>query len=165
MATLFDIGSDLLKVLDQIGVDGEIDNELDQFFQSIQEDEAKKLDSYVGLIRTLEAEISLARSEEEQFYQKAKQRESKIKALKDRLKEHLERTGRDRITSAAGRVLRVQANSSSPLVVKVEDVPEEYKIKKVTEEIDNERIKKELQAGKQLPFASFGERGTHLRIV
>jgi hypothetical protein len=164
MATLFDIGNELLQVLDKIGDGGEIDNDLDQYFASIQDDEAKKLDAYVGLIRQLEAEISVAKTEEEFFYQKAKARENKIKSLKDRLKEHLERTGRQRVTSAAGRTLRVQANASSHLVVKVEDVPPEYKISKVTVEIDNERIKKELAAGQVLAFASFGERGSHLRI-
>lgn len=164
MATLFDIGTDLLRVLDAIGDGGEIDNELDQFFQSIQEDEANKLDAYVGLIRTLEAEILAARTEAERFVEKAKTRENKAKSLKERLKEHLARTGRQRVTSTSGRTIRIQANPSSPLVVKTEDVPQEYKVEKTVVEIDLERIRKELTAGQSLGFASYGERGSHLRI-
>ena len=164
MATLFDIGTDLLRVLDAIGDGGEIDNELDQFFQSIQEDEANKLDAYVGLIRTLEAEILAARTEAERFVEKAKARENKAKSLKERLKEHLTRTGRQRVTSTSGRTIRIQANPSSPLNVKTEDVPQEYKVEKTVVEIDLDRIRKELTAGAELGFASYGERGSHLRI-
>lgn len=166
MASLFKIGDDLMAILDLIEEDGEITDQLSKWFEEIQTGEAEKLDGYVGIIRTLESQEAVAKAEAEQFAAKAKARANKVKFLKERMKEHLERTGRTRVTTAAGRDIRIQPNGGAPSmtvdVIPVEDVPAEY-VRTVTE-INRDAIKAALQLGVKIPFARFEPKGTHLRI-
>ena len=62
MATLFEIGNELVKVLDQISDGGEIDAEVESFFSDLQDQEAIKLTNYLNLIATIEMEAAAARA-------------------------------------------------------------------------------------------------------
>lgn len=167
MASLFQIGDDLMAILSLIEDDGEVSDQLSTWFDEIQNGEAEKLDGYIGVIRTLESQEAVAKAEAEQFATKARARANKIKYLKETLKSHLERTGRNRATTKAGRDIRIQANGGAPSLtvdaIPVEDLPAEY-VRTVTE-INKEAIKAALQAGKEVPFARFEPKGTHLRIA
>lgn len=163
MASLYAIGDDLLRLLDTVRDDRQIDDQLDMFFTGVAEQEAEKFDGYIGVIRTLEAEIAICKAEIDQFTAKKKSRENNVKRLKDRLKEHLERTGRTKATTAAGRTLRVQTNGVAPLVIDdgaVIPVP----FARVVVTPDTDAIREALDRGEVLPFARLEPRGTHLRI-
>ena len=165
MATLFEIGNELVKVLDQISDGGEIDAEMEAFFTDLQDQEAAKLTNYLNLIATIEMEAAAARAQAEQFAMKAKTRENKIKSLKDRMKVYLEMTGRTRATASNTKSVRIQANGGTQaLKVTVDAVPAEYKIERVVVDIDEQRIRSELSKGEVLEFATLEPRGTHLRI-
>lgn len=173
MPSLFEIGSDLQALddlLDENGgdiTDPAVEAAVSEWFAKASEDEAEKLEAYVGLIRQLSAEVATAKAEADLFRGKAKAREGRIDFLKRRLREHLERTGRTKATTAAGRTLSIQSNGGAVPVrlafaIDLADVPERFV--KVTKAIDVDAVRKALEIGEVLPFASLGERETHLRI-
>lgn len=167
MATLFEIGDDLRAILNLIQDDGEIDDALAEWMERLQEQEAEKLDAYVGLIRILEGEEAVAKAEAEQYALKAKARTNKVKQLKDRIKEHLIATNRDKATTATGRVLKIQANGGAVGVeidpIPIKDVPFEFV--KVIREIDRDAVREALTKGEELTFARLLKKGNHLRIA
>jgi hypothetical protein len=135
--------------------------------RELQQDEGVKLDSYVNWIRSLEMEASAAKAEAEQYAMKARVRENRISWLKANLKAHLEATGRAKVLTATKRTLAIQANGGNVPVIKADSidpaaVPDDLVI--IRREIDWEAVRKLLLEGATLPFASLGERGSHLRI-
>ena len=167
MATLFEIGDDLLRVLGTIQDGGEVDPQLDEWFDRLAGQEAEKIDAYIGLLRMVDGEMTVAKAEAEQFLAKAKARENKGKQLRQRLKEHLERTGRDRITSAVGRVVRLQSNGGVPALKIAPEavVPAPFMKTRTITEPDHDKIRQALLNGETLDFAALAPVGTHLRIA
>jgi hypothetical protein len=167
MATLFEIGDDLKAMLNMIQDDGEIDTALSEWMDRLAEQEAEKLDAYVGLIRILEGEEAVAKAEAEQYTLKAKARANKVKQLKERIKDHLIDTQRDKVTTATGRVLKIQANGGAATVeidpIPLKDVPFEFV--KVVREIDREAVREALSKGEELTFARMLKKGCHIRIA
>lgn len=166
MATLFQIGEDLLRILQTIQDGGEVDPLVDEWFTRLADAEGEKIDAYIGLLRTLDGEMTVAKAEADQFLAKARARENKGKHLRQRLKEHLERTGRDRVTSAVGRVVRLQSNGGVP-ALKIDPaavVPHEFMKVRTVVEPDHDKIRQALLNGETLDFATLAPVGTHLRI-
>jgi len=172
-STLFDIGADLLALNDLFEeVGGELGSPeteaaFDAWAKTLVADEGKKLDGYCGLIRTLEGEAAVAKAEAEQYAMKARTRENRVKWLKDRMKQHLELTGRTKVQTATGRTVTIQANGGKlPLLITEgtdpTKIPTEFQRVKI--EIDNEKVREHLEAGGPLEFAAIGPRGSHLRI-
>jgi hypothetical protein len=62
------------------------------------------------------------------------------------------------------RIKVVKNGGKLPLSIDEGCVPEEYIKKVVVESPDKEKIRAALESGEVLPFASLGERGTHLKI-
>lgn len=170
--TLYDISDDLralLELLDESG--GELTPEtepvFDQFFAELQSSQGEKLDSYIGVMRQFEMEASAAKAEAEQWAKKAQVKTNAVTRLKDRLKLHLETTGQQKVQTASGRVIAVQANGGGEpvnvsFVIDMDEVPDQFK--KVRVDLDVNAIREFLQGGGNLLFASLGARGTHLRI-
>jgi len=171
--TLFGIGTEFLALnerLDELTgeiADPALDAEFAASFADVETAEGVKLDRYVNWIRSLEMEASTARSEAEEYIARAQARENRVKWLKQRMKAYLEYTNRQKVQTATGRTLAIQANGGS-VPVKLADgidpatVPDDLVIVKRT--VDTDAVRKALQAGRELPFATLGERGSHLRI-
>ena len=168
MPTLFEIGDELNHVLSLIRDDGEVDGPLEEWLAKVGEREAEKFDRCVGLIRLLEtdaakfkAEAAAFEAEAKRWEEKAKSRETRVGDLRDRLRDHLVRTGRTKAETASGRALRVQVNGAAKLAVDPgAKVPAEF----CTLEPDRDKIRKALAAGRELAFARLLPRGCHLRI-
>ena len=172
--TLFQIGDDLValdNLLDEIEGDlsraPEIEPAVVAWFDSLANDEALKLDGYCNLLRQLDGEVAVAKAEAEQYQMKARTRENRIKFLKGRLQQHLERTKRTKVQTATGRTIAIQTNGGNPPVVldpglTPDLLPEQFV--KVVRTIDTDAIRDELKAGGEVPGARLGDRGTHLRI-
>lgn len=171
MPKLFDIGADLMALSDLLDEsNGEItpENEpiLEAFFAELENDQAVKLEGYVGLIKTLEGEAAVAKATAEQFQMKARSRENSVKRLKDRVKMYLEVTNQPKAVTEKGFTLAVRANGGKqPLDLddlRIEDLPPEFR--KITVTVDTEKIREHLEAGGSLSFARLQPRGNHLRI-
>lgn len=97
----------------------------------------------------------------------AQQDENLVKRLKGRLMEFLDRRGVKKIETDRFKI-SVQNNGGDPPLI----IDEEYSLADIVEhypellkvELDYAKVKEALKAGKELPFARFGERGRSLRI-
>lgn len=172
--SIFDIGDDL-RALEQLieRVDGDIsdpavDAAVTAWYAELESDLARKADGYVNLIRKWEAEATAAIAEAEQYRKAAQVREDRVRRLKQMLQSWMETRGRNRIETASGRVVAVQANGGkAPIVYADPNVRPETlapRFVRVVEEINRDAIREALEAGEALGFATLGERGRSLRI-
>lgn len=167
--TLFHIEADhlaLMAILEECGPEltPEQDATIAAWFEEISGNEEAKLDGYVGIIRLKEADAALARAEVDRWQAQLRSAENGIARLKDRMRGFMQLTGRDRITTAAGRVIAIQRNGGkAPLQVDgaPEDLPPAYRV--VEYRADNDAIRAALEEG-ELPFARLLPRGTQVRI-
>jgi len=164
---LFAITAELVKFHDTVDESGEVSDELDVWFSSLEAEEGVKLDGYLNVVKTLAMERDAAKSEAAQYTLRAKVRDNRIAQLEGRLRLHLEATGRTRIETATGRPIRLVGNGGKlPLVigdgVDVAKLPVEFIEWNVS--INRDAVREVLEAGEQLSFARLGERGTNLRI-
>lgn len=173
MATLFQIGDDLLALnaLCEELPGGELSPEAEAAFdawaKSIADDEANKLESYCGLVKTLEGEIAVAKAEAEQFAMKARTRENRVKWLKQRMLDYLTGTGRTKAVTTAGRTVAVQANGgNAPLWIDPTIAPEAAPViyQKIRVEFATDSIRADLEDGIGPNWARLDPRGNHLRI-
>lgn len=172
MPTLYDLNSDYLaleELLLEAGpeLDAEAALAFDRLFADWTADSAEKAEGYYRIIRKLEMQASAAKAESEQYAMMARVRTNAAERLKDRMKAHLEATGRKEIVTTSGKKFAIQKNGgSAPL-----EVAESIDLTKldrafvvVTESLNKTAVKEALAAGVELDFAKFGERGTSLRI-
>lgn len=168
MATLFQIGDTGRAIMDLVDESpSEMDPILDGWVKEFETEESEKLTAYWSVMRQLEMEAATATAEAEQFQAKARARENAVKRMKDRLKTYLELTGRREAVASNGKKFAIQANGGKvPLVmadgIDPDAVPREYQ--KVRIEFDTDAIRRVLEDGDELSFASLGSRGTHLRV-
>jgi hypothetical protein len=76
----------------------------------------------------------------------------------------MENAGLKEVTTDMHRIKVVKNGGKLPLSIDDGCVPDEYIKKVVVESPDKEKIRAALESGEVLPFASLGERGTHLKI-
>ena len=172
--TLYEITEDVLKLnelLDEVEGDlgrcGEIEPAITAWLISLGVEQEKKLDGYAGLILQLEMEAVAAKAEAEQWQAKARSRESRVKFLKERLKQHLTLTGQTKVTTASGRLIKVQSNGGQKPIIYADEIdlntaPEDHVI--VRRDLDRAKVRETLESGGTLPFAVLAERGPQLRI-
>jgi hypothetical protein len=174
MPSLFDIGTELQaldQLLDERGgdiSDTDVEAAVTQWFEQLAHDESRKLDNYYGLIRQLEGEAEVAKSEANTFRQKAQTRERRIAWLKSLLLTHLQRTNRTKVSTATGRTIALQANGGKlPLAVNWDliDLDEiDPKFVTIKRELNQDAVRAALESGEEFIYAMIQERGQHLRI-
>ena len=139
--------------------------ELKEFMDKLSVEEPLKLDRCIAFIQQMRMESQSCRTQAQMWVEKARAREARADRLETELLVHLQRTKRDRITTASGRVIAVQLNGGNQPVVYDENIdpntlPPEFR--KV--DINKANVLIELKCGRKLDFARLGERGKHLRI-
>lgn len=173
--TLWDIGSDmqaLNALIEECGgdvSDPQVEAAFDAMFAEMQRDEANKLEGYAQAIRMLEAEQAAAKAEAAEFAKKAQQRERQIDAMTERVKMYLAAQGRTEAKTARGRTFKIVKNGGMlPLKIDETATPEQAGIDsrfvKIVKAFDNAAIRAELEAGKEVPFARLGDRGTRITL-
>jgi hypothetical protein len=174
MATLWEIGDDIRALddlLEELGgdvTDPQVAAAWAALAADLASDESRKLDGYVNWIRRLEMEAMAARAEADRYLQKARKRDNRIAWIKANLQAHLESTARARIETETHRVISIRGDGGA-VPVKLSEtldpaaLPDEFAVVRRTPDI--EAIRAALADGRELPFATLGERGTHLRIT
>ncbi len=172
--TLFQIGDDLealAALLEECEGDisraGEMEAAVTAWIEELERDQGQKLDGYRHLLRKWESEIAVAKAMQEQYAAEARTRENRVRYMKDRIKQFMERTGQKKIATPQLGELRIQANGGKlPIVpegwagIDPKSIPVGFR----KEVVDTEAVRAALEAGSKLEFAALGERGTHLRL-
>jgi hypothetical protein len=172
MRTLLEIADDMVAFYAAVeaAVDegGEIAPEaeaaLDAWFAELSQDRDKKVDAYAALIREWTLRAAARREEMERLAKRVKADENAAKRLKERLKFFMESQGLDKIETKRFRVSVAKNGGKLPLelTVRPEQLPMDFQLSQVI--VDEQRLRKALEDGREVPGAKLGERGTHLRI-
>lgn len=162
MSTLFEITSDVEQLYELATMDEEMDEQLFQdTLDGLLGELEVKAGGYCNVIKQLEMEADRAKNMSLVWEQKQKQRENAIKRMKEALRDAMIRTDQKQI-DAGEYTIKLQKNGGkAPLIIDGE-VPDNYQ--KVIYETDKDKIRKDLEAGKELPFAYLEERGQHVVI-
>jgi uncharacterized protein Veg len=154
-----------------LATDGEIDDQLVKIMESLEAEAGAKLDNYLDYMAHLGMLSQRAAAEAASWNHRASMIESKLDALKDRIKEHFQARGIKKLVSATGRTVTLVANGGKQKVIydrdtqeKIETLPLQF-VKTVTHKIPNgDAVRKALEEGRELSFARLEERGFHIRI-
>ena len=123
-----------------------------------------KAQGIIAVTRNITSQIDAIKAEEKRLADMRKARENHLKRLKEYVLDNMQQTGKQQIKTELG-VMRIQASPARLVVNKPEDVPAEYQtIIPEHYEVDNERVKEALKAGKEVPGAELVQ-GVHLRIA
>lgn len=123
-----------------------------------------KSEGYLGLINRLDMELEASKKHRDEWIYRVKVRENAIKRLKERLATGMMMMGKSEI-KAGDNTIKLQKNGGKlPLIFKG-DTPKEFLKTTITYENDNDKIRKALDEGQELDFVSYGERGSHIKVV
>lgn len=144
---LYDEDIDEQMILDTLeGIEGEIED---------------KADGYAKIIKELEVRRDARKAEAKRLTDSAKVFENRVNTLKQNLFNAMKQTGKTKFATDLFTFNIAKNGGKQPLTIDG-DVPDEYK--KIIKENDNEKIRADLEAGKELPFAHLEPRGESLRI-
>jgi hypothetical protein len=170
-ATLLDITDDM-QALDALlmeagGDTTGIEDTVANWFKELGEARAAKLDNYAALIRDMELRAIAHQAEIDRHAAHVRTLTNSAKFLKERLKSHLEATNTPKIKCNRFTLSIAGNGGKLPLIlhdpnVRAAELPPAYQ--RFSVDIDKEAIRADLEAGKVLPFAALGERGTRLSI-
>ena len=165
MATLYEITNEFREVYELL-TDPEVDEQvvLDTL-EAVKGELEIKAAGYINVIKQMEMEANACALQKEFWEEKKRVRDNSIKRLKDALCNAMILTGHDDKDGlkAGDYTLKVAKNGGKqPMIVNAEEVPDNYM--KVTYSVDNDKIRKALEDGEELPFAHLEERGKHIAI-
>lgn len=166
--TLFEITTELQNFLELMDSDDPMDQEafLDTL-EGIKVELGLKADQYAYAIKAGNAKVANYKAMAAYFSEKAKALQNNIDYMNGKLKDAVESVPENAKGKhiVEGKCFRFQIDNNGgklPLIVDEEKVPDGYK--KVILQTDMDRIRAALDAGENLGFAHYGERGTHLSI-
>lgn len=122
-----------------------------------------KGENYVGLINRLDMELDACKKHRDEWIARYNVRENALKRLKQRLAMGMEMIGKKEIKAGDNTIKLVKNGGKQPIIYSA-DVPKEYMKTTIIEDKDTEKIRKALESGKKLEFATLGERGNHISI-
>ena len=152
--------------------DEEAEAAIDQWLAENAEKLEQKLDGYGTMIHTLEARSDTRQGEARRLQQMAVTDLNAAKRLKERLKWFMEnRAGANKIETKLHKFAISKNGGKTPVHlserIRPEDMydhPAYQGFVRVVYEWDMGVIRNALEDGTNLPFATLGERGTHLRV-
>lgn len=159
LATVFDQLAD-----DPTFEDAAKDAVLEYFGQAIEDRDAK-LDRYAAFIDYVTVLAKARKAESDRLSALATIGENTAKRLKGFLKMWLESKGLKKIETPMRKFWTQNNGGLRPIIVdKTDPMTVDPCYRKVTVEFDNDAIRADLEAGIEVPFARFGEVGSHLRV-
>lgn len=136
----------------------------------------KKSEGYVAVINQLDMELDACTKQIEQWTYRKKVRENGIKRLKERLLQAMLQMGKTELP-AGDNTIKIEKNGGkTPLrflkdeteipqnMVDISTIPKKYRKTVITETIDTDKVREDLDAGKELDFVEYGTRGQHIRV-
>lgn len=170
--SLYDFGPGLSAINNMLEESGgevtpEIDAALTDWFASGSADDlAAKLASYAKLIVWHTGHAAIAKAQVDQFASAMKRHQESVDWLESRLLGFMQTTRSQRLETNDGRKFTLCNNGGKQPVqydeVAVTEVPDAHR--KVTVELNREAIRRDLEQGKELPYARLLPRGQHVRL-
>ena len=151
MATLFELTGQLLEIYN---MDVDDETKLDTL-EAIDwtTDYENKVEGYVKVIKSLEADIEVRKNEKKRLDGLNKSDQSKIDKLKTALAVSMAETGQTRVDTT---LFKVSFRKSEAVVVDEDKLPKEYQI--VSYKPDKKTLKELLKSGKHIEGATLEER-------
>jgi hypothetical protein len=168
--TIFDITDDMLtlgELLDQAGgdvSDPEVEDAISGWCEELESDLQSKVENYCWLMKEKESRATAMLAEAERLKGRAMVNKNAAKGLKDRLLWVFENRGIDKVDTDHFRVAVTKNGGKIPMEIDPDRVPKMYQATEVVTTVDKDKIRHDLEAGKDLDFAALMDRGTHLRI-
>lgn len=161
MSNLYQLTSNYETVLNMI-YDEDVDEQMIlDTLEGIEGEIEDKADGYAKIIKELEAKANARKEEAKRLTESAKSFENKTKMLKQNLYNAMKTTGKTKFATELFS-FNIAKNGGKQTLTIDGDVPEEYT--KTIIENDTDKIRSDLEAGKELPFAHLEPRGESLRI-
>lgn len=167
MPSMYAMNESLLSALQTLADNGGIlTPELESILAFDEANFEQKAESYCHIIADYKGKIAGVKAEIDRLTDLKASYESQMETLKTRLRDAVALRGGK--AQAGTFALRVQANGGKTPVqldatLNPETLPDDLRVVKYSPNVDAIRAK--LEAGESLPFATLGERGTHLRGV
>ena len=136
------------------------------YFQT-EGDIAEKLDGYAALIAMAENRAAVRRQRAKELQDLAKSDGALVDRLKKTLKWYFESQNIKKFETVDHRFTLAKNGGKLPLIldsVDCDDVDERFVVTETITRIDKEAIRSALEAGEELDYARFGERGASVRI-
>ena len=122
-----------------------------------------KCDSYVVVIRQLEAQVEMIDAELIRLEKNKSALTNNIKRMKAAVLDTIQMTGSRKMVTDHFKLSIVKNGGKQPMEVdEIEKIPQDYLTMKPVANM--EKIRQELEGGSQLDFARLKERGEHLGI-
>ena len=164
MSNLYELTNDYETVLNML-YDEEIDEQMVlDTLESIEGEIEDKADGYAKIIKELLGDAEKIKAEKLRLEARQKAFENRAKLLRNNLQNMMTQLGKTKFKTELFS-FGIQKNGGKlPLIINdISKVPEEY-FKHTEKELNNTKIREDLEAGKELPFASFGEKKESLII-
>lgn len=137
--------------------------DLEQRLEAVTEQQLTKVESYVGLIRKLEALAEYDDAEAARLKERRDRKRRSSEWLRARLQEHLHRTGQERIET--GRyTISLRLNPPAVQVLEPQMLPSEYTRTKITVDPDKKAILDHFKTTGEIVPGCDITRGESLRI-
>jgi len=171
MSSLREITEDILALetlLWEMGgdvTDMEADDAIARWLEENQDSLETKLDGYATLITQMQDLAVARRDEAKRLTDLARTGENGAKRLKDRLAWFFQEMGIVKVEAKLHRIWLQRNGGKTPVDIADERlIPDQYKRQVTTTEIDTDKVRKDLEAGKKVPGATLLEKGFHIRV-
>lgn len=161
MNSLYELTSDLKELQEIDFMDAEAE-QIEEIKAIIKEQIAKKGTGIIAVVRNLEADTEIIKSEIKRLQDLKKTKENKIENLKKYTKECLEEADIKKVSTSLGNI-SLRKLPGSVEVLEEDSIPEEYKKEVTTITIDKKSILAELKEGVVIPGVIL-KTGTSLTI-
>jgi hypothetical protein len=154
MKSLYHISKEALDLAEMLEV-GELTPELEQRLTINQNELQEKAINYGYVIKDADGNITAIDNEIERLNALKKSEERKRNILKERISSAMQFYGIEKVETST---LKLSfRRSESVEIVSVEQLPDDYMIKKVTVSPDKSKIKEDIKKGKEVPGAVINE--------
>lgn len=161
--TLYELRAEymeLLALLEDPDTDPQV---IADTMEGIQGELDIKCDSYVVVIRQLEAQVEMIDAELIRLEKNKSALTNNIKRMKAAVLDTIQMTGSRKMVTDHFKLSIVKNGGKQPMEVdEIEKIPQDYLTMKPVANM--EKIRQELEGGSQLDFARLKERGEHLSI-
>lgn len=161
MSNLYELTNNYEEVLNMLYQDDIDEQMVLDTLESIEGNIEDKADNYAKIIKELEIKANVRKEEAKRLTDGAKIFENRIKTLKNNLYNTMKLTGKTKFATNLFNFNIVKNGGKQTLTID-SDVPKEYT--KTVVENDTDKIRADLEAGKELSFAHLEARGESLRI-